>query len=185
MIDQLQKTTEERMHKTVEATRSELATLRTGKASPALLDVVKVDYYGSSVPLKQVANVTAPEARLLVIQPWDKNLLHEIEKAILKSELGITPTNDGQVIRLPIPPLTEERRKDLVKLAHKIAENGRVAVRNIRRDAIEKLKKAEKDHQIPEDDSKRAQEKVQQTTDKYIKQIDEILHKKEQEIMEV
>lgn len=184
-IKEIQHDAEVRMEKAVESTRHELATIRTGKASPALLDTIKVSYYGSMVPIKQVAGINTPEARLLTIQPWDKSLIGEIEKAILKSDLGLTPVNDGLTIRLPIPVLTEERRKDLVRLCHKLVEEGRVAIRNVRRDANERLKKLEKDHQISEDEYHTAVEQVQKTTDKFISQIDEILKKKEEEIMEV
>jgi len=185
MIEETKKDTQNRMELTLENVRGELARLRTGKATPALLDGIHVEYYGSNMPLKQVANVSAPEPRLLVVQPWDRNLLGEIEKAILKSDLGLNPTNDGIVIRIPIPALTEERRKSLVKVAKKIGEDGKIAIRNIRRDANEKLKKAEKNHEISEDDLHRAQDKVQEITDDFIKKIDELLALKEKEIMEI
>ena len=184
-IKEIKNDAESRMKKAVENTRSELAKIRTGKASPALLDGVKVPYYGSSVPLKQVASVNTPEPRLLTIQPWEKNLIGEIEKAIMKSDLGLNPVNDGILIRLPIPQLTEERRKDLVKVCHKIAEEGRIAVRNIRRDANESLKKTEKEHDISEDQYHTAIDDIQQLTNKYIKEIDTVLKAKENEVMEV
>ncbi|MFQ5824488.1 MAG: ribosome recycling factor [bacterium] len=184
-IKEIHKDTEERMQKAVENTRFELTKIRTGKASPALLDTIRIPYYGSIVPLKQVASISTPEARLLTIQPWEKNLIGEIEKAILKSDLGLTPINDGVVIRLPIPQLTEERRKDLVRLCHKLGEEGRIVIRNIRRDANDQLKKKEKNHEISEDQCHTALDDVQKITDKYIKQVDEILQKKEVEIMEV
>lgn len=175
----------ERMEKALEAIKRELASIRTGKASAALLDGIKIDYYGTMTSLSQVANISAPDARLLVIHPWEKKLIPEIVKAIQKSELGLNPQSDPNVVRLPIPPLTEERRKDLVKLVKKVAEEGKVAVRNIRRDANDALKKAEKDKEISEDDSRKAQEKVQEITDKRIEKIDEMLEKKQQEVMEV
>ena len=173
------------MEKAVESTRQELAKIRTGKASPALLDTIKVSYYGSMVSIKQVAGINTPEPRLITIQPWDKSLIGEIEKAILKSDLGLTPVNDGLLIRLPIPVLTEERRKDLVRLCHKLVEEGRVAIRNVRRDANERLKKIEKGHEISEDDFHSAVDSVQKTTDKFIALIDDLSKKKEAEIMEV
>ena len=185
MIDGVKNDAKRRMEMAVENVRSELAKLRTGKATPALLDGITVEYYGSRVPLKQVANVGAPEPRLLVIQPWEKSLLGEIEKEILKSDLGLNPTNDGLVIRIPIPQLTEERRQSLVKLAKKFGEEGKIAIRNVRRDANEKLKKAEKNHEISEDNMHTAQEDIQKMTDDFIKKIDEILALKEKEIMEI
>jgi ribosome recycling factor len=176
---------DERMTKGLESFRRELASIRAGKATPALLDNIRVDYYGTPTPLKQVASVSAPEARLLVVQPWDKTLLTPIARAIQTSDLGLNPQDDGQLIKIPIPPLNEERRKDLVKMAHKMAEEGRVAVRNARRDVNDQIKKAQKDGQIPEDDAHRQTEAVQKLHDKYIAQIEEILKKKEAEVMEV
>ncbi|HET9235346.1 MAG TPA: ribosome recycling factor [Candidatus Eisenbacteria bacterium] len=176
---------EDRMTKGLESFRRELASIRAGKATPALLDNIRVDYYGTPTPLKQVASVSAPEARLLVVQPWDKTLLTPIARAIQTSDLGLNPQDDGQLIKIPIPPLNEERRKDLVKMAHKLAEEGRVAVRNARRDMNEQIKKAQKDGQLPEDDAHRQTEAVQKLHDKYIAQIEEILKKKEAEVMEV
>lgn len=184
-IKEIQKDAEERMQKAVENTRSELTKIRTGKASPALLDTIRVSYYGNMTPLKQVASISTPEPRLITIQPWEKNLIGEIEKAILKSDLGLNPVNDGVVIRLPIPQLTEERRKDLVRLCHKLVEEGRIAIRNVRRDANDQLKKSEKEHTISEDQYHTAIDEVQKITDKYIKQVDDILKMKEDEIMEV
>jgi len=184
-IKTVQKDAETRMEKAVESTRVELTKIRTGKASPALLDTIKVSYYGSMVPIKQVAGINTPEPRLITIQPWDKSLMGEIEKAILKSDLGLNPVNDGLVIRLPLPVLTEERRKDLIRLCHKLAEEGRVAIRNVRRDANDRLKKAEKNHEISEDDCRHAIDSVQKLTDKFISQVDDTLKKKEDEIMEV
>ncbi len=185
MIKEVMSDAKERMKKAVEAVRHEMATVRTGRATPSLLDSVRVNYYGSSVPINHVANIGIPEPRLILIQPWDRSVLPEIEKAILASNLGLTPSNDGHVIRLPIPELTEERRKDLVRLVRKLAEDGRVAIRNIRRDANETLKELEKEGEISEDDSHRAQKEVQELTDKFIEEIDDILEKKEEEIMEV
>jgi ribosome recycling factor len=176
---------ENRMKKTIEALRQELVKIRTGKASPALLDGLRVEYYGAQVPLNQVASVSTPEVRLLVIQPWDKSMISKIEREIQKSDLGLNPVNDGTFIRLAIPTLTEERRKELVKLVRKYAEDSRVAVRNIRRDANEHLKREEKEGKLPEDEAKKLQSRNQELTDKSIKSIDEILEKKEKEIMEV
>lgn len=173
------------MEKAVIATGHELAGIRTGRASTAILDRIFIDYYGTKTSLKQVASINTPESQLLVVQPWDKSILSTVEKAILQSDLGLTPSNDGQVIRLPFPPLSEERRKELVKVAKKIGEDGRIAVRNIRRDANDHLRHKEKDHEISEDDLERAQEEVQKLTDKYIAEIDEMLGVKEREIMEV
>jgi ribosome recycling factor len=177
--------TEEHMKKTLEALRTEFAGIRTGKATPSLLDTIRVTAYGAQVPMNQVGSVTAPEARLLVITPWDKALVPEIEKAIQKSDLGLNPSTDGAVIRLPIPPLTEERRRDLTKVIKKMAEEARVAVRNIRRDANEAVKKMLKENKISEDDDKHALDQTQKLTDKYIALVDELLAKKEKEIMEV
>ena len=173
------------MSKSVDNLRRELAGIRTGKANPALLDSVKVMYYGQTVPLKQVANIAIPEPRLITIQPWEKTLVPEIEKAIQSSELGLNPQSDGALIRLPIPALTEERRKDLVKVVKKLAEDGRVAVRNIRRDANDRFKKLEKEHKISEDQMHDKQEEVQKLTDKFIATIDEVVVAKEKEIMEI
>ncbi len=171
------------MEEAVEAIRRELAQLRTGRATPALVDGISVEAYGTKTPLKQLANISVPEARLIVIQPWDKSILPEIEKAIQKSELGISPNSDGKIIRLPIPPLTEERRRDLVKIAKKIGEEGKVRIRLRRRESIESLKKAEKEGEVPEDVSKHLQEEIQDLTGKYTDKIDEIIKEKEHEIM--
>lgn len=176
---------EKKMKGAVEGARREFAAVRTGRANPALLERVMVDYYGTPTPLPQLAGITAPEARVLLIQPWDRNALKEIERAILKSDLGLTPTNDGQVIRLVLPPLTEERRRELVKLVKKEAEERRVTIRNIRREANEELKKAEKEGKISEDELRRVQEEVQKLTDRYIGEIDHLVEAKEKEIMEV
>jgi ribosome recycling factor len=185
MIEEIKKDNRHKMELAVEILRGALSRLRTGKATPALLDGVMVNYYGSNMPIKQVANVSAPDARILVVQPWEKSLLGEIEKAILKSDLGLNPTNDGIVVRIPIPALTEERRHSLVKLVKKEGEDAKVAIRNIRRDANEKIKKAEKDHQISEDDQHRGQEKIQEITDEFTNKIDALLSMKEKEIMEI
>ena len=177
--------TEGRMDKAVEALKRELGTIRTGKATVSLLDNIRVDYYGTATPLIQLAGISAPEPRLLVVQPYDKSLLTPIAKAIQTSDLGLNPQDDGQFLKIPIPPLNEERRKDLVKLAHKLAEECKISIRNARRDAIEQLKKAQKDGEIPEDDSRRAVDQVGKLHDKFISQVDEILKKKEAEVMEV
>jgi ribosome recycling factor len=177
--------TEDKMKKTLEVLADDFSTLRTGRASAALFDKIKVDYYGQASPLSQVATVSVPEARLVVIQPWDKNLLSEIEKAIQRSELSVNPSNDGKVIRINFPPLTEERRKELVKIAKNMAEQSRVAVRNLRRDANEDLKKLQKNSEITEDEEKKGAEDTQKLTDRYIDEIGKLLDKKEKEIMEV
>jgi len=176
---------EERMKKAIEVLRKDFASLRAGRATPALLDKILVDYYGVPTPINQMANISVPEPRLLVIQPWDKSVISSIEKAIQKSDLGLTPNNDGTVIRLAIPQLTQERRNELVKVVKKKAEEARVAIRNVRRDANDQLKDFEKEHEISEDDSKRGQEEVQKLTDKCIKEVDQVLSHKEEEIMEV
>ncbi len=174
----------ERMKKSIAALKDEFNTIRTGRASAALFDKVRVDYYGDKSPLSQVATVSIPEARLVVIQPWDKSLLGEIEKAILKSELGLNPSNDGKIIRIAIPPLTEERRKELVKQAKAMAEQSRVAIRNIRRDGNDELKKLQKDGILTEDGLKTSEDELQKSTDKFIVDINKILEDKEKEIME-
>ncbi|AEF84310.1 ribosome recycling factor [Treponema primitia ZAS-2] len=176
---------EERMKKTVSSLKDGFASLRTGRASAALFDKIKVDYYGDKSPLNQVANISIPEARLIVIQPWDKNLIGEIEKAIRSSELSLNPSNDGKVIRISIPPLTEERRKEIVKLAKNQTEQSRVAVRNIRRDGNEEIKKLLKDGDITEDEETKHSEELQKVTDSYITKINQVLEEKEKEIMEV
>lgn len=176
---------EEKMKKTIEALRRELSSLRAGRATPALLDKILVDYYGSPTAVNQVANISVPEPRMITIQPWEKTMLAAIEKAILKSDLGLTPSSDGVIIRLSIPQLTQQRRAELAKVIHKKAEEARVAVRNIRRDANDAVKKLEKDKSISEDETKKAQEDMQKLTDKYIKEIDVVMAAKEKEIMEV
>lgn len=173
---------EMKMKKTVEATQREFATIRTGRASSALVDGVKVDYYGTPTPLKQLAAVSTPDVRLIVIQPWDKNILGEIEKAVQKSDIGIMPTNDGKVIRLSMPPLTTERRSELDKVLKKTAEDGHVSIRTARHSSIEHIRKAEKDKACTEDEKFKAQDDIQKLTDKYIKEIDNLLAGKEKEI---
>lgn len=176
---------ENKMRKAVDALRRELVTIRTGRASPALVERLSVEYYGVPTPLNQVASISAPEARLLVIQPWEKNVLPTIEKAILKSDLGLNPSSDGRVIRLVIPQLSEERRRELVKVVHKKVEEGRVAIRNLRRDAVEELKEFEKEKLITEDDLKWGHERMQKLTDRYIEEAERVGLAKEEEILEV
>jgi ribosome recycling factor len=179
------KDAESRMAKAVESGQHDFATIRTGRANPALLEKISVEYYGSTMSISQLAAITAPEPRLLVVAPWDKNAIPAIEKAIMNSDSGLTPSGDGVVIRMQIPYLTEERRRDMIKMLHKKAEDHRISVRNIRRDTNEKLKNAEKTHEIGEDECKRAQEQIQKLTDKYIAQIDKLQEAKEVELMEV
>jgi len=185
MEKEVYKSTETKMEETIRVLKRELNTIRTGRASLSLLDGVKVDYFGTPTPLNQVASLSSPDSRSLLIQPWDKTLLPEIEKAILKANIGLTPNNDGKLIRISIPPLTEERRKELVKVARKIAEDSRISSRNVRREANEELKKLEKAKSISEDDLHRAQDNIQEITDKHIEGINDILTTKEKEIMEI
>ncbi|NMA02785.1 MAG: ribosome recycling factor [Clostridia bacterium] len=185
MISEIMQDSENRMVKALDVLKKELQSLRAGRANPAILEKITVDYYGSPTPINQMANITAPEPRLLVIQPWDKSIIPNIEKAILKSDLGLNPSSDGTVIRLAIPQLTQERRKELAKVVKKKGEDAKVAVRNIRREANELLKNLEKSKDISEDDNKRSQEDVQKLTDKFIQEIDKVLENKEKEIMEV
>lgn len=185
MLEEIYKICEEKMGKALEVLRNELAGIRTGRATTQLLDGVKVECYGSTFPLKEVATVGVPQPRLLVVQPYDKTILPEIEKAILSSQLGLTPMNDGKVIKLPIPSLTEERRKDLVKLAHKLAEDVRVAIRNVRRESNEKVKSLQRNGDISEDDRDTSLKKIQEITDQYIEKVEELVTKKEKEILEV
>jgi ribosome recycling factor len=175
---------ESSMEKAIAAFQKELNRLRTGRAAPALLEGIRVDYYGTPTPLNQTASINIPESRLIVIQPWDKSTIESIEKAIQKANLGLSPTNDGQVIRIAIPPLTEERRKELGKLAKKMAEDCKIGIRNIRREANESLKKLEKDKKISEDDYHRATEDVQKSTDEKVKQIEKVMEAKQKEILE-
>ena len=184
-IRQVEHEARDHMARAVEATRGELASIRSGRANPALLDHLTVEYFDSTVPIKQVAGISAPEPRLLVITPWDKTVIPAIRKAITSSDLGINPVTDGNVIRLPLPALTEERRRDLVKLVGHVTEEGRVAVRNARRDVIERLRKMDKAHDISEDDRKRAEAEVQKSTDQFIKELDALKQAKEAELMEV
>lgn len=179
------KPSEERMQKSLASLKKDMSSVRAGRATPALLDKVQVEYYGSTVPLPQMASVTAPEPRLLIIQPWDKGSLHDIERALLKSDLGLTPSNDGVVIRLSVPQLTEQRRLDLTKIIRKMAEECRIAVRNVRRDVNEDIKKAEKQAILSEDESHRLQESIQDVTDKTVAEIDRVLAQKERELLEV
>ena len=174
-----------RMEKTMEALGRDLNTLRTGRATPVLLENVTVDYYNTPTPLNQIASVSAPEARLIVIQPWDKGSIKDIEKSLQKSEMGFNPNNDGTVIRLPIPPLTQERRRDLVKVLKRKVEDGKVAVRNVRRDAIEQLRGMEKNKQISQDENRRAQDQIQKVTDSFVGKMDQVSSDKESEIMQV
>lgn len=183
MKDEVLKDLKSKMEKTIEVFKHELARMRTGRASVSLFDGIKVDYYGSMLPLNQVASLTVPEPRLITIQPWDTNALANIERAILKSELGLTPANDGKIIRIAIPPLTEERRKEIVKLVKKTTEEYRVILRNIRRDANEELKDLKKEKVISEDESFAVQEEVQKITDNYIKKAEQLYAEKEKEIL--
>lgn len=185
MTKQIINEAEEKMEKATSQLKRELATLRAGRATPALLDKVMVDYYGSPTPLNQLANISVPEARMLIIQPWDKSVLADIEKAIQKSELGLNPNNDGDIIRITIPMLTEERRLELVKMVKKYGEEAKVAVRNVRRDANEQIKKLEKDGTVSEDEARRYQEQIQKITDETSNNIDKIVSEKEKDIMEV
>jgi ribosome recycling factor len=187
MLSEQKKKAEDKMNKAIEVLKKELASLRTGRASLAMLEGIMVDYYGAPTPLNQVANMAVPDPRQITIQPWEPKLLGEIEKAILKSDVGLTPGNDGKTIRLSIPPLTEERRQQIVKHAKKLAEDGRVAIRNIRRDVNDDIKKKskDKDAHVSEDETKKLQDDIQKTTDLFIKKIDELLAHKEKEIMTV
>ncbi len=185
MIKEILKDADSRMHKAVEVVRHEFIRIRTGKATTSLLDGIKVDYYGNPTPLNQIGSVSTPDIHTIAIQVWDKGAIQNLEKAILNSNLGLNPITDGQLVRIPIPTLNEERRKELVKLIKKFSEEGKVAVRNVRRDAIEHLKKAEKDEHVSEDERKHAETEVQKYTDKHIKDIDVLFQQKEKEIMEV
>jgi ribosome recycling factor len=185
LIDEFLEDGHDRMHKSVEATRNELATVRTGRASPALLDRIEVDYYGAPTPLKQLAQVNATDVHLLTLTPYDKSSVSMIEKAIMESDLGLTPNNDGNVIRLQIPELTEERRKDLVRVIHGVCEEGRVAVRNIRRDVMHDLRELKKEGEVGEDEERRAESSLQKETDKAVEEIDALMKSKEEELLEV
>lgn len=185
MMQEVLNESEEKMKKALEALRKDYTSMRAGRANPALLDKIQIDYYGSLTPLNQVANISAPEPRLITVQPWDKSMLAQIEKAILKSDLGLNPANDGSLLRIAIPQLTEERRMELVKTAKKKMEDVKVIVRNIRRDANDKINKLTKSKEVSEDEAKKTQDEMQKLTDKYSKEIERILEVKEKEIMEV
>ncbi len=185
MVKEIEKNLQEKMEKTVHVLKTEYVSIRAGRANPALLDRIHVEYYGTETPLNQLANITAPEARVLTISPWDAKAIPAIEKAIQKSDLGMNPSNDGKIIRLVVPQLTEERRKDLVKTVKKLAEEAKVAARNLRRDANDHLKKLKKDSEITEDELKKSEEETQKITDKFIKEIDKQAEAKEKEILEV
>jgi ribosome recycling factor len=185
MVNEALKSIEDKMKSSVKMFREDLASIRTGHASPALVEHIKVDYGGSPMALNHVAGISAPEAGLLIIQPWDKNIIGTIEKAILKSDLGLNPSNDGNIIRISIPPLSEERRQELIKIVHKRVEERRVSVRNLRHEALNELKKLEKDKEISQDDYHRAQEQLQKLTDTFISDVEELGSEKEKELMEV
>ena len=185
MLNEIQSDALRRMEKSVESARHELGSIRSGKATPQLLDSVKVDAYGQKTPLNQVASISVPDPKSLLVQPWDKSILGDVVKAIQAAELGFNPQADGNIIRVPIPPLSEDRRRELVKMSKKIAEEGKVAVRNVRRDANEKLKKAEKDKDISEDELHKGTDNIQKLTDKFITQIEELAEAKERELMSV
>jgi ribosome recycling factor len=185
VIDDVVADAQRRMDKTIESTRSEFGSVRTGRASAGLLDRIQVSYYGTRTPLNQLAQISVPEPRLLSIQPYDKGAIKEIERAILESDLGLTPANDGQVIRLPVPQLTEQRRKELVRVVGKLAEEGRIALRNVRRDAIAHLKELERTGEVGTDDLHRAEDRVQKLTDGHVKLVDDLYKHKETEILEV
>ena len=184
-IKEILSTAQTKMQKTIEVLRVDLASVRAGRASVSLLDKVMVEYYGTPTPVNQVASVTVPEPRMIVIQPWEKNLLKDIERAIMKSDLGLNPNSDGSVIRLNLPQLTEERRKELVKTVHKKAEDARVSLRNLRREENDSVKKAEKAKEITEDEAKKANDDIQKMTDKFIKEVDTVMEHKEKEVMEI
>lgn len=184
-IQEIVADSELRMNKSVEKLRLDFTHIRTGKASVGLVEPIRVDAYGSEMPLSQVASVSTPDAKTIVIQPWDKSVMSAVEKAIMKSDLGLHPSNDGTVIRLVVPPLTEERRRDLVKMVKKFSEEAKVAVRNIRRDANEHIKKLEKNHEVSEDDSVKAEKRIQDVTDRHIKDMDHLFELKEKEILDV
>jgi ribosome recycling factor len=185
MTDDIFGSAEHRMKRAVEILQRDFGNIRTGRASPSLLDRVQVDYYGTATPISNLATISVPEPRLMVVQPWDRTTLPSIEKAIQKSDLGLNPSSDGTVIRLAIPQLTEERRKELVKQVHRRAEEGRVAIRNIRRESQDDLKKQEREHSISEDELKRSTDRLQKLTDKYIAEVDEVARRKEHDVMEV
>lgn len=185
MIPELKKTTESKMQKSLEVLKHDLAKVRTGRAHTGLLDHIHVDYYGSPVPINQVANVTLVDSRTIGVQPWEKNMLQKVEKAIRDSDLGLNPASQGDLIRVPMPPLSEERRRDLIKVVKHEGETAKVAIRNLRRDANASLKDALKKHEIPEDDERKAQDEIQKLTDKYVAEVDKMLAQKEAELMQV
>jgi ribosome recycling factor len=185
MLEEVLKRAKDHMQKALENLHHELAGIRTGKANPGLLDAIRVDYFGQMVPLKQVANIAVPDPRLITIQPWDKSVVAGIEKAIMASDLGLNPQSDGVIIRLPVPPLTEERRRDLVKVVKRMGEESKVAVRNVRRDSNDRIKKLEKEHEISEDAMHDKQDEIQKITDEFTQKIDESVAAKEKEIMEI
>lgn len=185
MIEQIKKQAEEKMTKAVQVLKKDLLTLRAGRANPAVLDKVLVSYYGSEMPINQVANISTPDPRSLVVEPWDKSILSDVEKSISKADLGFNPVNDGKVIRINIPPLTEERRAELIKVSKKMGEEAKIAIRNIRRDANDELKKKEKSGDVPEDVSRRGQEDIQKITDRSIQEVDQTIAAKEKEMMEI
>ena len=185
MIDDILSETSKKMGKAIDAMKRELATIRTGRATPAIVDHIKVDYYGVPTPLNQIATVSVPEARLLMIQPWDRQALSSMEKAIVKSDLGLNPSNDGNMIRLRTPQLTEERRKELIRVVRKRVEEGRVALRNVRRSALEEIRELERKKDISQDEQKRAQERLQELTDSFIEEVEKVGRGKEEELLEV
>jgi len=185
VIEENVKEAETRMQKSIEALAKEILTIRTGRASPALVDKIPVEYYGNPTPLNQLATITAPEARMILIQPWDRTVIGAVEKAIQKSELGLNPANDGQLIRVPIPPLNEERRREYARLVKRYAEGAHIAIRNIRRDQMERIKALEKEKKISADEARRGSEQLQKVADRYIARVDEMAARKEAEIMEV
>ncbi|HMC09606.1 MAG TPA: ribosome recycling factor [Actinomycetota bacterium] len=185
MVDRHLKEAQDKMHKAVQVTREELAVIRTGRASPKIVERIDVEYYGSRVPLNQIAGISVPEARMLVITPYDRNAVSAIEKAILASDLGINPSSDGTIIRLTFPPLTQDRRKDLIKVVRERAEEGKVAIRNIRRHVKDDMEHVEKDGQISEDDLRRLEKELQRVTDRFTSEIDDVVAAKEQELLEV
>ena len=184
MINEVISTTTDRMQKAIEALRKQMASLRAGHATPALVEHIRVEYYGTPTPLNQLATISTPEARLLIIQPWERTILPDVEKAIHKSDLGLNPTNDGSIIRLVIPPLTEERRKDLVKVVQKRVEESKVSLRQLRRDSLQQLKTAEKNKDISQDESRRASDRIQEITDRFVGEADQVGKGKEKEILE-
>lgn len=185
MIGNIKNKATEKMEQTLNVFRKDMGAVRTGRASVSIVEDISVDYYGTPTPISQVAALTVPESRMIIIQPWEQRLIPEIEKAIMTSALGLTPANDGKIIRVPIPPLNEERRRDIVKIVKKMAEDSRVAIRNIRRDSNDEIKKTGKEASISEDEIRKSQDELQKLTDQYIHKVDEVLKKKEQEIMEV